>query len=365
TIPALPEATFTDPFPNLPSEPVYDETDNLNLTSSSSSFRRRRHIIPKSLQSRADRDVTLCQKSYDAPFYSSWHSNGLGNTYRPFYSYQWDLPSQTCTSYSFSLIKSALAQPDDKEYATEHIYELQLVRNFLTWMLDNDPGIKSWLSASNKRNICSGVYNKYLIPTQQWHLSNIKWGTAQGSSTTKGSRPMDDLISQFSGGTSNSNEMVYLESKINGIKALYFGGKTPNIDTLWREKLVSLARASLMFEYLADDTVKTTYKAVSNRMLDFWTRMDEAAKPRAVTSKPAKDIKWAEGYKKWEKQFLEGQDRDWQAWKNTMLDSVEVELAAARPPATVEKAVLASVRAARLGKLSNAQFRAAHVLKRD
>jgi hypothetical protein len=143
----------------------------------------------------AYRTIPLCGENFLAPDYLSYNAAGSGNIYKPYFSYKYKNPN-TCASYSWQIISSD-TKPDNKDYATEHVYELQLINIFFEWMSKNDAGIKDRLK-NGKVDMCSGVIRPLLIPTTQW--TNAKFG-AGGSMTTVGSRPIDDLICQLSGGS--------------------------------------------------------------------------------------------------------------------------------------------------------------------
>ena len=72
-----------------------------------------------------------------------------------------------CSTYKWALTQGTTA-PDNLAYATEHIYELQLIALFLRWLSTNNASLKAYLAVNN-RNICANFINQILFGQgQQW-----------------------------------------------------------------------------------------------------------------------------------------------------------------------------------------------------
>ncbi|KAK4040406.1 hypothetical protein C8A01DRAFT_35548 [Parachaetomium inaequale] len=371
-IPAVPTDPPSDPFAQWAgSETIYDEDevtpgpnkrDTITPSDRDSLDNSTVPLFSLAARDNAARSIPICGEEFAVPKYASYSSNGKGNTYKPYYSYKYQDPSR-CASYKFELVQGETKR-DQRRYATEHIYELQLVNHFLEWMQHNDAAIVNQLSKPSKKkpiNMCSAVIRPLLVPTRQW--SNVRFGPGTGVMTTRGARPIDDLLSRLSGGTKHSAELVYLEEKLNGMKAkLFRGGQTVSPDgQTYPDKLAVVARAAVVYQYLNDEAVYGVFRSVSGRMRQFYERMDAAS--AKGNNALAKKIKWADGYRQWEREFLEANDAKWRAWKNGLLDEVLAELASTRSPALIQlRASIQEQRAQGTGDLSDELFRASNKL---
>ena len=218
-----------------------------------------------------------------------------------------------CSTYNWALTQGATA-PDNLAYATEHIYELQLIALFLRWLSTNNASLKAYLAVNN-RNICANFINQILFGQgQQWTVLTFGAG---GSIKTPGSRPIDELMSQMSGGT-RSNELVYLETHLNGMKAQLFGGKTPSSMTMATAALALVGESSAVYLYLQDPNVSAIFKAVSNRVKTFYAKLDTAC-GRGGRGPCAAGVQWAASYQTWQAQYLQQIDAGWQAWMNAQV----------------------------------------------
>ena len=314
TIAAIPTPGPDDPF----SQYAGSITDNTTTTKSRKRFNNAEFIKIAARAYSATRDVTICGQDFSAPSYNSYSSAGIGNSYSPYYSYIFQQPR--CSTYNWALTRGTTA-PDSLSYATEHIYELQLIAIFLRWLSTNNAGLQAYLAVSN-RNICGNFINQILFGQgQQWTVT--KFG-AGGNIKTAGSRPIDELMSQMSGG-SRTNELVYLESHLNGLKAQLFGGKTPSTMTMAPAQLALVGESSALYLYLKDPNVSAIFKAVSNRVKTFYSKLDTAC--AGGTRGPcAARVQWAASYQSWQAQYLQQIDSSWQGWKSAQVAAAVTQI---------------------------------------
>ena len=266
----------------------------------------------------ATRDVTICGKDFSAPSYNSYNGAGNGNSYSPYYSYMFQLPR--CSTYNWALTQGPTA-PDSASYATEHIYELQLIAVFLRWLAANNAGLQAYLAVNN-RNICANFINQILFGQgQQWTVLTFGAG---GSIKTAGSRPIDELMGQMSGGARTS-ELVYLETHLNGLKAQLFGGNTPSTMTLAAAQLALVGESSALYLYLQDPNVSGIFRAVSNRVKTFYAKLDRAC-GRGARGPCAANVQWADSYQTWQAQYLQQIDASWQGWKSAQVAAAVTQI---------------------------------------
>lgn len=324
TIAPGPSPTPDDPFPQWTLTGGDDDGGN-------ASTRKTKKRFPHSLERRAtDRDIEICQATVQVPPYNSWNGAGVGNSYSSFYSYKYsNAKPGSCVKYDFDIVTSA-TQPDTKDYATEHIYEIQLINIFLNWMATKNAELQVFLAAKNNKqpppknpaNICNSLFNQLLFgQSSPW--TTTKFG-ANGAIGTVGSRPIDELVSQLSG-NARPTEMVYLEDGLNGLKAQLFGNKTPSSFTLLVDKLAILARSAMLYGYLESEEISSIFQAVSTRMKTFYAKLDTACAGKTTGPCGAK-IQWADSYQTWQAEYLEQIDANWKAWKNGQLDQATTML---------------------------------------
>ncbi|CAF9922352.1 hypothetical protein IMSHALPRED_005666 [Imshaugia aleurites] len=284
--------------------------DTITDNSTATKQRKRFHSADfVELEARAaTRDVQICGQSFSAPSYNSYSGSGIGNTYSPYYSYAFQLPR--CSTYSWALTQGSTA-PDNAAYATEHIYELQLIAIFLRWLLANNASLQAYLAAGNNRNICANVINQLFFGQgQAWTVTTFGAG---GNIKTPGSRPIDELMSQMSGGTRTS-ELVYLETHLNGLKAQLFSGSTPSTKTLATAQLALVGETSALYLYLTSPHISSIFTAVSNRA--------------------------------WQAAYLAQVDAGWQAWKAAQVAGAVAQITPkARAGSAMWQALLSAVNA--------------------
>ena len=148
TIAPGPSPAPEDPFPQWTLTGGEDDGDGGNA-----STRKTRRRFPHSLEHRAttDREIEICQATVQVPPYNSWNGAGIGNAYSSYYSYKYsNAKPGSCVKYDFDIVSSS-TQPDNKGYATEHVYEIQLINLFLNWMKDNNAALQAFLATKNNK----------------------------------------------------------------------------------------------------------------------------------------------------------------------------------------------------------------------
>ena len=343
TIPPGPSPTPDDPFPQWTLTGGDDDGGN-------ASTRKTRRRFPRPLERRvSDREIEICQATVQVPAYNSWNGAGVGNNYGMYYSYSYSNTAPgSCVKYNFDLLPSA-TQPDTKDYATEHVYEIQLINIFLGWMEANNAQLKAFLAAKNNKNpppknpanICNNLFNQLLFGMgSPWTTTTFGAG---GNIGTVGSRPVDELVSQLSS-NARPNEMVYLEERLNGMKAQLFGNKTPSIQTQLVDKLAILARSAMVYGYLETKEISDIFQAVSTRMRTFYAKLDTACTGKTTGPCGAK-IQWKASYQTWQAQYLEQIDQNWIDWKDGQLKQVQNMLSTQYPGQAWAKTLLDNVNA--------------------
>ena len=126
-------------------------------------------------------------------------------------------------------------------------------------------------------------------------------------------------------GGSRTNELVYLESHLNGLKAQLFGGKTPSTMTMAPAQLALVGGSSALYLYLKDPTVSAIFKAVSNRVRTFYAKLDTACAGSARGPCAAK-VHWAASYQSWQAQYLQQIDSSWQGWKSAQVAAAVTQI---------------------------------------
>jgi hypothetical protein len=220
-----------------------------------------------------------------------------------------------CTNVDFALTNQLVATGTN-EYATEHIYEIQMVKQFLTYMWENDDAIKKWRQqpANTAAQECD-IWNGFM-----WQDGANKGWWDDGMPLSDPS-PIGYILEELSGGQ-HVNEMVYLEEKMNSIKGVMFGDKQKWDLTLWEQQLAMAARMASIIFYLQTTAVKTIYKDVSKRMYTAWGKFDVEAQSDAPANE-LKQVKFQEGYIKRETKFIKGMETSWK--KQTARQAKEAE----------------------------------------
>lgn len=272
------------------------------------------------LASIADRTVIICGNTLYAPDYYSWNAAGQGNIYTNYYSYKYLNPG--CGKYDWTLVT-----PQQKlrtAYATEHVYELQMLNLFITYMGTQNSQLEDWL---NGRDVCSGIIQRLLfMKGGSWTTVGFNGGVGtNGDGVNPGTRPVDELVGEMSGGLGQpgdrSDEMMYLDTTLNGFKAKLFtpGSSLPSPSSqTYTARLEAVAQLSAVYLYLNDPTVRNVFKTVSLRVYNFWVKIDTAcAAATAGICKIGPGFSWAKSYELFEIKFLGGMDDKALTYRNT------------------------------------------------
>lgn len=139
-----------------------------------------------------------------------------------------------------------------------------------------------------------------LFSTNQWTASNF-YGYG-------GRSAIQDIYSALEGGPGLANpasEFVYLEKELNGLKGVFFGRKTPNLQSDYIKTLAIVQRVSLVATYLQNENVAAIYRAVSARVRARFVYLQSAAHSTAAQPSFRKfDVDFGTIYDTWEDAYL-------------------------------------------------------------
>lgn len=263
--------------------------------------RRKSHELEK----RAPRSITFCgnMEFYFPPYHSytsaNWEAGGSQTPAYPFFDYT----MRTCPHWEWRMTQQA--QPTVKRgnvdhYATEHVYEGQLVHKFMVWISEQADFQQFQASIKNKKN--TGACQVFFIPFL-WEA----WTTGAGD-VRIGQQLMNRLSNQ-----DLAAEWAYLESDVNNMKA-----KVMMKADLWddlmpiEDRLERLTRIALVFEYMRTPLIRGIYRTVSRRMRAIYHDLDQSLqgnikdlKLRAFM-KAMPTFSLEKKYIRWEKEHLIG-----------------------------------------------------------
>ncbi|KAF2258562.1 hypothetical protein CC78DRAFT_572422 [Lojkania enalia] len=333
------------PLPTGPVEPItFEHSEEVgewgflassNETLTPSNVTDNNRALTKRLTT--DRGISICWRQAGvAPGYESWHNAG-SNPYQPYYTHRY----RACGSRTTIQFSRDAAGKPGVQYATEHVYELQLLGQFLWWVGWNDPAVAAANDLPSRQDaqaaldlgrITEQEYNAYARLRQEALCRNIvKYlinANTQWTSSTWFRDPtkpiIDALLERVSSHNGDKSEFVYLDEGTNSLKKSLFALETPSDRTGWQNKLEKLAEASSLFEYLNQEPVVRAWGQVSSRVHAFYKELDLAQ----INGQwgLGKQIKWAESYAIWENSFLIEIETRWKVWFTRELNSALTEL---------------------------------------
>lgn len=249
-----------------------------------------------------NRDMQICGFWYSSPNYHSF-SGTKDYAAAKFYRLQWEpkKPGPNCDTYGWTLQAEDTAHVGGN-YVTEHVYELQLIGQFIK-------------SVEDARGITCKQFKTYFEGGTLW--TSTKFG-AGGSLNTPGSRPIDELLASLPGDA--HPDFAYLDAKLNGIKKNIFTG-TQSGRNDWAKNMVLVAQTQTTFEFLEE--VSSIWVTTNKRIIAFFEKLDVAAAAPKGTSANMR-IGWGDRYKAWISTKLgTGLDNQWAAWKNKELSNIQ------------------------------------------
>lgn len=223
------------------------------------------------------------------------------------------------------------------DYATEHIYELQLLNQFLLWLGWNDDNVARELglptNSETKANMNEAEHERYgHLRKDQFcsrhlqrnlltdYFTHQRWTEHPFGLPTKTEKVINALLREMSSdardqaASTQDKEFVYLDSTINGLKTTLLQRNTPTTLNNWEDKLEKLAAASSLFTYLGSDPVARIWGRVSWRVHGFYKKMDNVKTEQARIWPLGRTIQWADSYAHWEQEFLKDAERLWKEW---------------------------------------------------
>ncbi|KAF2113874.1 hypothetical protein BDV96DRAFT_633313 [Lophiotrema nucula] len=287
------------------------------------SFRLSRRALDRT------RSVAICGRSssdWYAPGYEPCHdpqtllnNPRLRNPYGPWYTLSSSGNCPLTLEWEYTVTPNAVT---GASYATEHVYELQ----FLDWFLwnvgwtspasrtrypdrpeDIAAGLSSdQLGAKRASRFCDGQIIPFLLqPAAGWTPLRFFDTPAEHRSKPVIKKLIDQMSSDaYDNANPNKRELTYLDSRLNGMKASFFGFKLPDFPPTLEGKLDKVIRMAALFEYLRDDGVVRAWAQVSRRVAFFYNAVDEAGSTVGTNWPMAGNIAWTQAYLEWEPRTL-------------------------------------------------------------
>jgi hypothetical protein len=289
-----------------------EAAESRQAQATAAAFARAERRADTRLVAREDsRTVKLCGEQYNVPAYESWHAAGGGtNPYSHYFTFSWRNPENTCRRPDFRLtVETAATVRSTDIFATEHVYELQLLGKFHEWAAQNDPKISKRAAGDFCRNVFTPLFK-----------SKSGWPSTVPYSSREA---IYDLVGRLSGGHL-PQEMVYLRDRINGKKKNWAAGNDISNYNTWQNELEELAFASAMYQYLRTDSIVDIFKAVSGRIRDFYIGLDNAVAAANAQGQKSKlgDISWTEAYDNWVRIYFDAIDDKWKRYRQEAVRNV-------------------------------------------
>jgi hypothetical protein len=307
--------------------------------------------------------VTIHGKPFRAPHYDSWSPNGKGGFLYISYNYQGphsNVPQKdrAVEDWKWTIItsKAGCGRPTDSDfttydrkpfegnkisripsqespiypppkdisYATEHVYELQQITDFFE---NSEHFSKDTLSQTDFQSFM--VPDKLLSPTEPPDPPHYQERLKDhlGEWMAKGPKAPIELLSSCL--PHKKEEFVFLESKLNGIKGVYFGRKSKDMKTFKFKSLPSskhdsfqkmfienldsavctlslVAKIALVGEYLNMNEIVGIYRLVSCRIRDMLYQIGKAFFKSTESEHPhlKGTAAWERDYDHWEGCYL-------------------------------------------------------------
>ncbi|KAK4188240.1 hypothetical protein QBC35DRAFT_207734 [Podospora australis] len=279
---------------------------------------------PKLAKRSTERDFTVCGITATAPIYTGWSETAEKS--RNWKKYGYSMNDQ-CPNYRWGLLDGANAPTKKRgkavKYATEHIYEIFLIREFFLWRLYQDDIKKFTLAEHKTDKPCLPIFAPLFIKPPTWAPQHYA-----------GPKPLLQRLADQLSGDHRNDELVYLDQTLNNLKhkVLAESSFLPYHD--YKKNLVRAARLNLVQLYMRDQHVSDVWKKVSERIYQFYVNLDNAM---ASSTAPAivdistklGSLKWAYDYRRWEKEHLEKVAKNVNTSITTYLTSAKAQIKAA------------------------------------
>jgi hypothetical protein len=264
------------------------------------------------------RTFDICGVDIDAPPYNPW-SPGEQN-YFPYFSYTYRFQDQQGTRRWDWHLQVGPTGFVGENYASEHIYELQLIKWFFNDYLVESTEV---VNASPKgadyptryKWFCKYHIKPKIINSKDWTYARTFYPYRT---------PVGKLSAQLSG-TPRSSEMVYLAADLNSIKGIFFGLNMPRDHNHLPDILADLAKVSLLAQYLNHETVWNIFGRVSKRMDKFYGVDVQGAVTRSEWNL-GKKIPWGGCYDNFESRFLMGVQRKMRRYRDHQIRRAILEI---------------------------------------
>jgi hypothetical protein len=228
-------------------------------------------------------------------------------------------------------------------YETEHIYELQVLGQFILWVGVNSNEVarhfklptsaeaktmmangqitqarKDEYGDERSEKLCTQIKKQLLtasdFPTTYWYKTDRSKPAMRELPMRLSSHVRDRGFLAMDPPQYQNTEFVYLDAKLNKLKGQLFGLKVPTVKHGWRNKLAKLAEASDLFVYLNEQHVVNVWGAVSQRVHAFYQELDDSKTDTIRKEWVVGKIQWATEYAQWEQRYLAAIEKKWRAW---------------------------------------------------
>jgi hypothetical protein len=309
------------------------------------------------------RKTTVCSDKFDIPHYRNCEAGKIANNiYSPWFGWKYDGPDQKdCYKFSYQYISQNTKPRTGQTFATEHVYELQLIDIFIRSLEENNV-IQAYLTAMPGRSFCRDIFGALFKPPISYAPGFFFVGTTPMNLI--GGRPIDSLTSRLSSQT-RQVELMYLERKVNSAKQLWMSSKN------WPSRLQysvyeRMVMVGALYKYLNEPLVRNVMCCVSRRMANVYRSVDTAMNMAIVANfnngqfNGLQRFSFEAAYRAWERDLARGQ-RKWKDWMladyTQAIGALDIalanpKLAKDKPKITMLKAKLMSERT--LGSFSDA-----------
>ncbi|KAF2164009.1 hypothetical protein M409DRAFT_57108 [Zasmidium cellare ATCC 36951] len=251
--------------------------------------------------------ITVCSKTFTSRPYSPPSSGNF-----PFYGYRIDASTSRCSRNPKIFFNAAVNPTPSDSFDTEHVFEAQIVTQFLNSLASLAAGGKI---SNNGDCGANGLLMRYFLRTAAF--PGIA-GQANTPFKKKGgimsAAAADELMYNLSADNDpnepdSDNELVFLEERLNSLKQAVFNSKTGQFSSFATatDQLAAVTRLGVLANYLTDNTVAAIFTKVSRRMFATMQKFDQTIQSSTIAKPVDSDgdpISFATLYSVFQTNFL-------------------------------------------------------------